>query len=129
MNFVGSKFRKLGKNRFDIASIAHAIKLDLKEAFGAKYRFNVTSDKKRRLITIFLKQMLISDKRDESMVEVSTLSDFNEKIISKILSIANAYNYDDSNIFANYINRNYHIKLECSVYNSRLNNIITTKFV
>lgn len=125
-NFVGEKFGVLGDKKYNSSAIIKAIREDLKKEFPTKiYKFGVRRNGSRsQCIQILIKQAPKFELIDQDIDVENHLrytDQFKKEFINKITQIANAYNYDNSDIMSDYFDCNYYLDIKCIWWNTAKN--------
>lgn len=133
-NFVGEKFGTVLTEKYNCSAICKAIREDLKKEFPTKiYKFGVRRNGAgSKCIQILIKQApkfeLINQNIDVEN-HLRYADQFKEEFINKITHIANAYNYDNSDIMSDYFDCNYYLDIKCIWWNTGKNTSELVKIV
>ena len=96
MNFIGDKFDNSNPNKYNHTWIARHIRQDLKEVFNKDWKFSVRKGSGSS------NSIYISVKKYPADTDIETMT-------GKIRRIADAYNYDNSDIMTDYFDRNFYL--------------------
>lgn len=133
-NFVGEKFGVLGDKKYNSSAIIKAIREDLKKEFPQKiYKFGVRRNGAgSKCIQVLLKQVPkfeLIDQDIDAETHLRYADQFKKEFINKITQIANAYNYDNSDIMSDYFDCNYYLDIKCIWWNTAKNTSELIKIV
>lgn len=114
MNFIGEKFDSLGQDRFNLLEICCRLRADLKKEFPKPWKFTVRKNQYQS-ITISIRKAPF-DLWVDPLLRPFILSEdsFGKEIFDKLMNLAHAYNYDNSDGSTDYFDRNYYLHWDLS---------------